>query len=61
MVPSVMSHHGRRLVWSSLNPTMGGEDFSYFANEVPGFFYRLGTLREGTVYGPAPFANVPCG
>ena len=27
-----------------LPPTMGGEDFSFFANEVPGFYYRLGTV-----------------
>jgi amidohydrolase len=27
-----------------LEPTMGGEDFSFFANEVPGFYYRLGTV-----------------
>ncbi len=27
-----------------LPPTMGGEDFSFFANEVPGFFYRLGVV-----------------
>lgn len=40
-----------------LDPTMGGEDFSYFANEVPGFFYRLGVHREGTKTGPhhSPF------
>ena len=40
-----------------LDPTMGGEDFSYFANEVPGFFYRLGVHREGTRTGPhhSPF------
>lgn len=30
-----------------LPPTMGGEDFAYFANEIPGFFYRLGTTRPG--------------
>ena len=35
-----------------LDPTMGGEDFAYFANEVPGFFYRLGIHREGTRTGP---------
>ncbi len=29
-------------------PTMGGEDFAYFANEVPGFYFRLGVLKEGT-------------
>ena len=36
----------------TLPPTMGGEDFAYFANEVPGFFYRLGTLKQGTTSGP---------
>lgn len=29
-------------------PTMGGEDFAYFANEVPGFYFRLGVVAEGT-------------
>jgi amidohydrolase len=32
-------------------PTMGGEDFAYFANAVPGFFYRLGMVKPGTVSG----------
>ncbi|MEO6196089.1 MAG: amidohydrolase [Thermoanaerobaculia bacterium] len=32
-------------------PAMAGEDFAYFAEEVPGFFYRLGTLKPGTVSG----------
>ncbi len=36
----------------TLPPTMGGEDFAYFANEVPGFFFRLGTLKQGTTSGP---------
>jgi amidohydrolase len=36
---------------SILEPVMGGEDFSYFANEVPGFFYRLGMVKPGTVSG----------
>ncbi len=36
----------------TLPPTMGGEDFAYFADEVPGFFFRLGTLKQGTVSGP---------
>ena len=30
-----------------LDPTMGGEDFAYFANEVPGFFFRLGQVVPG--------------
>ncbi|MFQ5679004.1 MAG: M20 family metallopeptidase [Gemmatimonadota bacterium] len=32
-------------------PTMGGEDFAYFANEVPGFYFWLGTTRPGTESG----------
>ncbi|MCM3088635.1 M20 metallopeptidase family protein [Bhargavaea ginsengi] len=27
-------------------PSMGGEDFSYFSNEVPSVFFRLGTRGE---------------
>jgi len=34
-----------------LDPTMGGEDFAYFANEVPGFFFRLGQVLPGTTSG----------
>jgi len=34
-----------------IEPAMVGEDFSYFANEVPGFFYRLGVQKPGTVSG----------
>ena len=32
-------------------PAMGSEDFSFFANEVPGFFYRLGQVKPGTTTG----------
>jgi amidohydrolase len=32
-------------------PAMAGEDFAYFADEVPGFYYRLGTLKPGTTSG----------
>lgn len=28
-------------------PSLGGEDFSYFANEVPGLFFFLGIVPEG--------------
>jgi amidohydrolase len=31
-----------------VEPEPGSEDFSFFANETPGFFYFLGTLKEGT-------------
>jgi len=33
-------------------PSMGGEDFAVFAGEVPGFFFWLGVVKEGTVSGP---------
>jgi amidohydrolase len=32
-------------------PTTGAEDFAFFANTIPGFFYRLGTTAPGTVSG----------
>ncbi|HWP94213.1 MAG TPA: amidohydrolase [Gammaproteobacteria bacterium] len=32
-------------------PTMGAEDFAWFAQEVPGFYFRLGTTRPGTESG----------
>ena len=35
----------------TISPTTGAEDFSYFANAVPGFYYRLGTTKPGTVSG----------
>jgi len=34
-----------------LQPATVAEDFSYFANEIPGFYYRLGTLKPGTTSG----------
>src|SRR4029453_5925874 len=32
-------------------PTMGAEDFAWFAQEVPGFYLRLGTGEAGTTSG----------
>ena len=32
-------------------PAMGSEDFSFFSNEVPGFYYRLGQVKPGTTTG----------
>ncbi|MFH1502278.1 MAG: amidohydrolase [Candidatus Eisenbacteria bacterium] len=34
---------GKRSVVEVKEPSMGGEDFAYFVNEVPGAMYRLGT------------------
>jgi len=32
-------------------PAMGSEDFSFFADQVPGFFFGLGQVKPGTVSG----------
>ncbi len=34
-----------------VEPSMAGEDFAYFANEIPGFFFRLGVVAPGTSSG----------
>ncbi len=38
------------IVW--VKPAMGGEDFSYYLQKVPGAFFRLGNRNEakGTVH-----------
>ena len=50
MAPSLERVVGEGRV-EPLPPTMGGEDFAYFANEVPGFYFRLGTTKPGTESG----------
>ena len=49
-------------------PTAGAEDFAFFANAVPGFYYRLGTVKPGTRSGDhhtptfmADDASIPIG
>jgi amidohydrolase len=32
-------------------PAMVSEDFSFFANEIPGFYFRLGQVKPGTTSG----------
>ncbi len=50
VVPSLQRAIGRENV-TEVPPTMGGEDFAFFANVVPGFYYRLGMLAPGTTSG----------
>jgi amidohydrolase len=50
MVPTLVRVLGRENVIAR-DPTMGGEDFSYYANEIPGFFYFLGQVKPGTTSG----------
>lgn len=51
-----------------LPPTATAEDFAYFAREIPGFYFRLGTTAPGTASGglhtptfTAADASVPVG
>lgn len=67
MLPTLDAVVGSENV-ETLPPTMGGEDFAYYAREIPAFFYRLGIHKEGTVSGPhhsptfrADDASVPVG
>ena len=41
-LPSLQATVGAQNV-EELDPTMGGEDFAYFAEAVPGFYFRLGS------------------
>lgn len=34
-----------------VEPSMAGEDFAYFADEIPGFYFRLGVVAPGTSSG----------
>jgi amidohydrolase len=49
-VPALERAVGKEWV-TRIPPAMGSEDFSFFANEVPGFFYRLGQVKPGTTSG----------
>ncbi len=50
VVPSLQRVFGEDNVLE-IPPTMGGEDFALFANEVPGFYFRLGSVKPGTTSG----------
>ena len=50
MAPTLAKVVGEQHV-QVLEPATVAEDFSYFANEIPGFYYRLGTLKAGTTSG----------
>jgi len=48
---------GEDAVVYASQPSMGGEDFSYFASEVPGCFFRLGVRDEEKELGVYPAHN----
>jgi amidohydrolase len=49
-VPSLERAVGKARV-HRIAPSMASEDFSYFSQEVPGFYYRLGQVKPGTTSG----------
>lgn len=50
MVPAMEAVVGSENVIRT-DPVMGGEDFAYFSNVVPGLYYWLGTTKPGTTSG----------
>jgi len=50
MVPTIERVLGRQRV-NETGPNTASEDFSFFAREVPGFYYSLGTQKPGTKSG----------
>ena len=50
MVPALEGLLGKGRV-IALDPMMGGEDFAFFSNIIPGLFYRLGVRAPGTESG----------
>ena len=47
MLPTLKKVAGEAKV-SLEKPSMGGEDFAYFAEKVPGFYFHLGVRNEET-------------
>jgi len=67
MVPTLVRVLGSNNVFV-LDPMMAAEDFAYFANQIPGFYFRLGSTKPGTTSGwnhtpdfMADDASVPVG
>jgi amidohydrolase len=50
VVPSLAAALGAENV-QRIPPATVAEDFAFFATAVPGFYYRLGTLKPGTTSG----------
>ncbi len=55
MTPTFVDVGGAENVNSTIPATTGAEDFSFFANEIPGLFFRLGGMPKGkSKYEAAP-------
>ncbi len=51
MIPTLKAVLGETNV-EEIPPLMGSEDFAFYSLDVPGFFFFLGVLKEGTQSGP---------
>jgi amidohydrolase len=58
MVPSLQRAAGATNV-VAMDLTMGAEDFSHYANEVPGFFFFVGSTTKGQSPATAPSNHSP--
>ena len=47
MLPSLKRINGEENV-NSMNPVTGAEDFSFFQKEIPGLYFLIGGLPEGS-------------
>jgi amidohydrolase len=50
---------GAEHVVRDMEPSMGAEDFSYYANQVPGFFFFVGATPKGIDASTAPSNHSP--
>jgi amidohydrolase len=50
MVPSIARVIGAERT-RQIDPWMAGEDFAYFADSIPGFYFMLGVQKPGTISG----------
>jgi amidohydrolase len=57
-VPSLIKAAGADNV-VNMSLVMGAEDFSYFANEVPGFYFFVGATPKGVDASSAPSNHSP--
>ena len=57
MVPTLQRVVGKENVGVA-PPETGSEDFSFFSNIVPGFYFRIGVVPRGEGVGRPPHADV---
>ena len=59
MGPTFVDVAGAANVNPNIDATTGAEDFSFFANEIPGLYFRLGGMPKGNDRSKAPSHHTP--